>query len=227
MPETKILIVVNDVEAGAAYTRALTEIGAGYDIARNFSEMSLLAIENSYNGLIVDILTLVRCGKEEKVIAYETMNLYPVLRVKFENKHKKIKLSTLEQAFSPDVDSALRFFIENRCQAFPARQLRRHKRKQINLNLQFSSDPSFPDAETFRSFTVSISWGGVFFHTMRPFEKGKTLWLRFTEFADPEPIAATVCWALEWGSERGIPGIGVKFQGLSEGQQRELQRVLS
>jgi Tfp pilus assembly protein PilZ len=227
MTDTKILIVVNDVEASIAYTQALSVIGVACDVAGTFHDMSDMAIENAYNGLIIDILTLVRCSKEEKVIAYDIINLYPVLRVKWENKQKKIKLSPLEQAFSPDVDATLRFFIEGRCSSFPARRLRRHKRKHTNLNLVCSTDGSFSAESSFKSFTVSISLGGIFLHTMQEFEVGKTLWLRFVEFADQEPIAATVRWSLEWGGERSIPGVGLKFERLSEGQQKELRRIMN
>jgi Tfp pilus assembly protein PilZ len=227
MADTKILIVVNGDEAGKAYSQAVSEIGVAYDMAPSFQAMLSMVVENSYNGLVIDILTLVRCSKEEKVIAYDCINLYPVLRVKWETKQKRIQLSPLEQTFSPDAGSALRFFIENRCKSFPARLLRRHKRKPATLNVVFSRDANFSEEATSKSFTVNISPGGVFIHTMHPFEKGETVWLRFSEFADQAPIVTTVCWSLEWGQARCIPGIGLKFESLSEGQEKVIQEILN
>jgi hypothetical protein len=227
MADTKILIVVNDVEAGKAYAQALSEIGVAYDLALSFDKMSDMAIEHAYNGLIIDILTLVRCSKEEKVIAYDCINLYPVLRVKWETRQKKIELSPLEQTFSPDAELALRFFIETRCSSFAARRLRRYKRKQINLNVLLSPDGRFSAENTSKTFTVNISLGGILLHTMQTFEEDKTLWLRFLEFTDQAPIAATVRWSLEWGEARCIPGVGLKFERLSEGQERDIQRILN
>jgi Tfp pilus assembly protein PilZ len=225
MADTKILIVVKDHEAGHAYTEALGGIGVTYDIASSFAEMSCLAVENSYNGLLVDILTLVRSSKEEKVIAYECFNLYPVLRVKWENKKKKINLSPLEQAFSPDTESALKFFIESRCRPFPARSLRRHNRKNYNLSVLLSPDGLFTEQGTIKTFTLNIAPGGVFLHTTQEFELGQTVWLRFLEFSDQAPIAATVRWSLEWGESRCIPGIGLKFDQLSQDQEQTLQSI--
>ena len=227
MTDVKILVVVNDVDAGNAYQQVLSDIGVACDLVRSFGEMSVVAVENTYNGILVDILTLVRCSKEEKVIAYDCINFFPVLRVKWEARYKKIKLSPLEQAFSPDTESALRFFIETRCKSFPARSLRRDKRKQINLNLLYCSDGAFSEQDTHRSFTVSLSKGGIFLYTMRHLKKGERVWLRFMEFADQSPIAATVCWSQKWGITRCIPGAGLRFDALTSDQEKDIQRILN
>ena len=225
MADTKVLIVVNDLEAGDAYTQVLTRIGVAYDLVPSFHQMAEMATQNAYNGLIIDILALIRCSKEEKVIAYDCINIYPVLRVKWEGKQKKIKLNPLDQGPSSDAESALKLFIEARCRSFPARLLRRDKRKQIHLNVLFSPDGTFSDRNTTRTFTVSISRGGLFLHTMQSFENGETVWLRFIDFADQTPIAATVRWSLAWGKERSIPGIGLRFEAVSMDQEREIQAL--
>ena len=225
MADTKILIVVKDTEAAQAYGEALCGIGVAFDIATSFNEMSSLAIENAYNGLLIDILTLVRSSKEEKVIAYECINLYPVLRVKWENKKKKINLSPLEQAFSPDAASTLQIFIESRCRPFPARPLRRYARNNYNFNVLLSPDGSFSERDTVKTFSLNISRAGVFLHSTQAFAAGQTVWLRFVEFSDQAPIAATVCWSLKWGVERCIPGVGLKFAELSEAQEQVLKAM--
>ena len=148
MADTRILIVANDSEAGSAYVQAITDIGVACEIANSFEQMSAMAMETAYNGLIIDILTLVRCSKEEKAIAYECINLFPVLRVKWEARNKKIKLSPLEQSFSSDTDAALNYFIESRCKSFAARSLRRFNRKDSYLSLLLSpcGPPPMPTA---------------------------------------------------------------------------------
>jgi len=185
-----------------------------------------MATKNAYNGILIDILTLVRCSKGEKAIAYECINFYPVLRVKWEARQKEIKLSPLEQTFSPDTESALSFFIETRCKSFTARSLRSNDRKQVNLNLFYCTDASFPAQDTHRSFTVNVSLRGVFLHTKRDFKEGERVWLRFIEFSDQSPIAATVRWSQRWGVTRCIPGVGLMFEELTASQEKEIQRVL-
>lgn len=218
MADAKILIVVKDQEAGLAYAEALSGTGVSYDIASSFNEMSCLAVENAYNGLLIDILTLVRSSKEEKVIAYECINLYPVLRVKWENKKKKINLSPLEQSFSPDAVSTLQLFIESRCRPFPARRLRRHSRRDYNLNVLLSLDGTFSD-KSIKTFSLNISLTGLFLHTSLTLDPGQTVWLRFVEFSD-QPIATTVRWSLDWGLSRCIPGVGLEFGRLTEVQEQ-------
>ena len=222
MADTKILIIVNDHEAAHAYAEALSGTGSGYDIVSSFNEMSCMAVENEYNGLLIDILTLVRSSKEEKVIAYECINLYPVLRVKWESKKKRINLSPLEQAFSPDAVSTLLLFVESRCRPFPARRLRKFSRKDYNLNVLLSPDGLFTEDTTVKTFSLNISRDGLFLHTTQAFAVGQTVWLRFVEFFDQTPIGATVRWTLEWGQSRCIPGIGLTFGRLSENQEQVL-----
>lgn len=227
MKETRILVVVKDTEAGEAYVNALTSAGVVCDVAQSFQQMSSLAVENAYNGFLIDILTLVRCSKEEKAIAYECINLFPVLRVKWEARHKKMKLSPLEQSFSPDCETALKFFLETRCKSFPARSLRRHARKQINLNLLYTAGASFSPDQARKSFTINLSLGGVFLHLMEPLKAGDTVWLRFLEFADQTPIQATVRWSQEWGTSRCIPGVGLQFDRMTDAQTKQLRRILN
>lgn len=227
MTQIRILVVVKDAEAASAYVCALSEIGVWCDVAHSFQEMSALAVENAYNGFLIDILTLVRCSKEEKAIAYECINLFPVLRVKWEARHKKIKLSPLEQSFSPDSDSALRFFIETRCKSFPARSLRRHNRKTINLNLLYCTGALFSEAESRKSFTINLSAGGIFLHTMTSLDIGDRIWLRFPELSDQTPIAATVRWSQQWGITRCVPGVGLQFETMTSLQEEEIRRMLN
>ena len=225
MADTKVLIIAKDQEAGQAYAKALSEIGAAYDIAPSFNEMVGLAVDNAYNGLLIDILTLVRSSGEDKVIAYECINLYPVLRVRWENKKKKISLSPLEQSFSPDTASVLKFFVEQRCTPFCARRLRKHNRKSYHLNVLLSLDSLFDERDTIKTFSLNISPGGIFIYTPQVLEKGRTVWLRFAEFPGLGSVQATVRWSIEWGHSRSIPGAGLEFDWQSESQAEALRNI--
>lgn len=224
MPDMKILIVAQEAEARAAYQEALGKVGVDYDVACSFTEMLPMSIENAYSGLLIDILTLVRSSKEEKSIAYDCINFYPSLRVKWDSRKKSMNLSPLEQSFSPDSEASLAFFIENRCRSFAARSLRRFNRKDTFLSVLLSTGRDCPDDDSIETFTVNISQGGAFLQTTRLFEKGQAVWLRFCDMPDAEPIQAVVCWRIEWGG-RSIPGIGVMFRGLSESVTNEVKRI--
>jgi len=218
-------MVVKEAEARAAYEEALRRVGVSYDIAGSFDEVLRLSIDNAYSGLIIDILTLIRSSKEEKLIAYDCLNFYPSLRVKWDARQKTMNLSPLEQTFSADTEATLDYFIESRCRPFTARSLRKFNRKDTSLALLLSTCCDFSDGASLKTFTVNISQGGAFVHTTHSFVKGQTVWLRFLELPDAEPIKAVVCWSIEWGACRSIPGIGVMFEFRSQEQATELWKM--
>ena len=60
MEETRILMVVKEPEARAAYEQTLCRVGVCYHIAHSFNEVLGMTINGTYSGLLIDILTLVR-----------------------------------------------------------------------------------------------------------------------------------------------------------------------
>lgn len=224
MDHTRILLIVKSADARAAYEEALGRIGVVYHIAASFHDVLRLTTENAYSGLLIDILTLIRSSKEEKAIAYDCINCYPSLRIKWDAKQKCMNLSPLEQAFSVDTQATLAYFVEGRCKAFTARAMRKHVRKNAVVGLLLSSRCDTPEAECIKTFTVNLSQGGAFVHTTQPFPKGETVWLRFLEMPS-EPIEAEVRWAIEWGAYRDIPGIGVMFRFSCEEQAQDVKQM--
>jgi hypothetical protein len=225
MEEIKILMVVNEVEARAAYEEALRKVGVAYDIAASFNDVLRMSIDNAYSGLMIDILTLIRSSKEEKLIAYDCINFYPSLRVKWDARQKSMNLSPLEQSFSADTEATLARFIESRCKSFTARSLRKFNRKETYFSVTLSAGCDFPEGDCIKTFTVNISQGGAFLHTTHSFAKGETVWLRFLELPEAGPVKAVVCWRIEWGGCRSIPGIGVMFQCHSEEQANQIRKM--
>lgn len=214
--DAKIVMVVKEAEARAAYEDALQRVGARYDVAGSFHELLSLSLENSYSGLLIDLLTLVRSSKEEKSIAYDCLNFYPSLRLKWDARNKSMNLSPLEQARPGDAQETLAYFIQSRCKAFTPRSLRRFNRKDTFLSLLLCSGGPDADPRTLKTFTVNVSQGGAFVHTTEPLAKNQPVWLRFVDLPDEGAVQARVRWRIEWGACRSIPGIGVRFDGLSE-----------
>jgi hypothetical protein len=225
MTDARILMVVKEVDARDAYEEVLQRVGVSYDIVETFTELQRISTAVPYSGLLVDILTLIRCSKEEKAIAYDCLNYYPSLRLKWDGRDRSINLSPLERSETADVGATLSFFIETRCKAFTARTLRRFDRKENYLNLLLSHRPDCGEGECLKSFTINISRGGAFVHTCKPPQKGERVWLRFRELPEDEPLQAVVCWCIEWGICRSIPGIGVQFEGLTDQQLDRIRKL--
>lgn len=220
-------MVVREPEARAAYEEALERIGIRYRTAQDFNEALRMTIDCPYSGLLVDILTLVRCSKEEKTIAYDCINFYPTLRIKWDPRLQSITPGPQESPpGAADSDAALAHFVNERCSTSPPRCLRRFNRKDSYLSLLLAAGDGATADESVKTFTVNISQGGAFVHTTRSFEKHDQVWLSFPGLPGDAPIRAGVCWSIPWGGCRSIPGIGVMFQhGLSEQQAGWLKQV--
>ena len=224
MEDTRILMVVKEPEARLAYEEVLARVGVPYHTAQDFREVLRMTINGAYNGLLVDILTLIRSSKEEKTIAYDCINFYPTLRVKWDARQRSISCSPQGHSFPTDAEGALACFIESRCRPFSARPLRRFNRKDTYLNLLLSASPQ---AWGVKTFTVNVSQGGAFVHTAESLPKGSRVWLSVPDMPGDEPVPATVCWSIEWGGCRTIPGVGVMFDALSERQEAWITRTIA
>lgn len=225
MSHTKILIVADVDGAKEAYAEAATRFHVSWEVAFSFKECLRRATEDSFSGIIIDILTLLRSSQDEKNIAYDLINLYPTLRLTWDKRNRQINLGLLEQSYFIDPEAELRLFME-RCRSFSPRSMRKHDRVPVCLNALLSADESCPEGTSARTFTVNISEGGAFLHTVAPYERGEVVWLTLTDLADTAPIKGRVCWKIEWGlPHRAVPGIGVQFEIISQGQVQELQRI--
>lgn len=218
-------MVVGEAEARAAYEEALRKTGVAYDIAGCFNEVLRLSISRAYSGILIDILTLIRSSKEEKSIAYDCINYYPAVRVKWDARSRSMNLSPLDQASTGGGETTLSCFIEKRCKPFTARSLRKFKRKDVNLSLLLSRRAECVEGECLKSFTVNLSEGGAFVHTNESFARGEAVWLHFLDLSGSAPVRAEVCWRIEWGASRSIPGIGVMFTSLQEEQLEQIRKI--
>lgn len=222
--ETRVLMVVKETEAREAYEEALRKVGVAYDMAASFSDVLSLSVEKAYNGLIIDILTLIRSSKEEKMIAYDCINFYPCLRVKWNPGQKGMNIAPPEQGLSPDT-VAMKAFIEKKCHPFTPRTLRKYNRKDTFLSAALSTCGDCGIEQGLKTFTVNISRGGAFVHTTLPFRKEEAVWLHFPDMAGGGPVKGAACWQIAWGSARAIPGIGVRFEFSTAEEEEQITRM--
>ena len=74
MKNTRILLIAKECASKKIYVEMLSKVGVTFDIATSFAEASGMARNIPYNGLLVDVLTLIRADQNEKSIALECMN---------------------------------------------------------------------------------------------------------------------------------------------------------
>ena len=77
--------------------------------------------------------------------------------------------------------------------------------------------------------TANISVGGMFIQTERPLAVGTRFRLRLALPGDLRPIDATgeVRWIVSQEEGHRIPGMGIRFEEISDSSRRRVEKLLS
>lgn len=211
-----VLVISNSDETRAALEASLTQYNVSSVSCATFGEAEDFALQSMFNGLIVDIPSIVRARNDEKTIAYTLAGFFPTLRVRAMGS----MLVPMTMPGEAKQDRSLNDFLTKTCAAFAPRKLRAHRRYDTCLSI---IKPCSGSEE--RSFTLNISWGGAFVVDAHPERHtvGEELDLFFPELG--LTTRATVRWIQPWG-ERRAPGIGVSFRQDDEMLESALSQLL-
>jgi hypothetical protein len=183
----------------------------------SFAQAEDIAREGVYNGILVDLQSIVKAKGDEKIIACSLTGFYPTLRV------RALGAMLVPMAMPGDArqDNSLSDFLTKTCSSFTPRRLRLHRRRDTALSALRLCSPDQGD----RLFTLNMSWGGAFIVDAHPekYEIGQQMQLEFPEFE--YSFYASVCWLRPWGLRR-IPGIGVAFMGVEERMESILASLM-
>jgi Tfp pilus assembly protein PilZ len=210
-----ILIISYNAEIRKALSDNLLRNNATGVPCESFIEAEDIAREGVYNGILVDLQSIVKAKGDEKIIACSLTGFYPTLRV------RALGTMLVPMAMPGDAsqDNSLSDFLTKTCTAFTPRRLRFHRRRDIILSAVRCSN-----ATEDRLFTLNMSWGGGFLVDAYPekYEIGQVIQLALPEFA--VSCSASVRWICPWGQRR-IPGVGVAFQDMNEGMESVLAQL--
>jgi len=211
-----LLVISYNADIRRAFLENLQRINATGVACESFLAAEDSAREGVFNGVLVDLQSIVKAKGDEKVIACSLSGFYPTLRV------RAIGGMLVPMAMPGDArqDNSLSDFLNKSCRAFTPRRLRRHRRRDIVL-----SAVSSLRAPEDRLFTLNMSWGGAFIVDAHPekYQIGQDIQLAFPEYS--YSFIASVRWICPWGLRR-IPGAGVEFRGIDEGMESILAAIL-
>lgn len=203
LPHPIIIISYSD-EVRSSLQSVLTTNGASTVACDSFCAAEELALTGLYNGMLVDLPSIIKSKGEEKIVAYTLANFFPTLRVRAMGN----VLVPMAMPGSAKQDKSLNDFLNITCNAFSARKLRQHRRHPMCI----ASKLTYQGEES-RSFTMNLSWGGVFvvdlFAERYTVGDEMTVCLPEFELSLPSTIRATS----NWGTRRA-PGIGLSFNSL-------------
>ena len=217
----KVLLISKNSESRQLYEGFINTIGVPLDSVASLQDALFAATRNAYNGILIDLQTLIQSDDKEKESARNLLMAYPVAKVRANPSRNSI--SVISAGKCTTQNPTIEAFINGECLQFKARSFRSTERKPINLPLILSSLAGFDGDEAEKTFTVNISIGGFFIFTTRKWKNGDRVWIRQKKSADDNsPIVGEVRWVINWGEKYVIPGIGVSFTDISEAQEKEI-----
>lgn len=220
--KTKILLVAEDGEARLAYSDVLSEMDVEFDCVASPDDMTDSLVNGDYNGLLVDVPTMIRCECEDKNRITRIMQSFPVLRLMHNPQFGGIR--GLAQGGTIRDNRDLREFIIDECVPFTPRSIRVAERKEVVFNVLLLQDLKGEEAE--RTVTINASEHGCFVFSVNRWEVASPAWLVVNEFEDKTPIELKVRWCGKWGNQMRFPGIGASFESMSAHQYVQLHSFL-
>ena len=215
------ILVADKEELRNLYQQQMTDLGLKCDAVANFHELYRALQDVPYNGLMIDLPTSIRANFTEKSLLHEVQQLYPVLRMKWDEQQQQLRC----QLYGSIAGSTMTVetFINHHCRLFSARRIRKDKRLHLHLNVLLARNRIFEPTVVERSTTLDISKGGCLLFTTQNWQVPARVWLQFLEFEDQTPIEAEICHWTRWGTPLHLPSIGVKFISLSDSQREQLE----
>lgn len=197
----KILVVSYGEDTRAALAESLNCHSVTAVACATFVEAEEMALRETFNGLLIELPSVIKAKGEEKIVAYTLANFFPTLRVRAIGR----SLVPMAMPGSARQDRSLVDFLTKSCPAFSPRTLRAHRRHPLCLLTEVRHG-----GEERRGFTLNLSWGGAFIADVgaERFATGEEIGVYFPLY--DRRIPASIRWVMPWGG-KGAPGIGVRF----------------
>ncbi|WP_250645457.1 PilZ domain-containing protein [Salidesulfovibrio onnuriiensis] len=224
MKKIKLLLIAESGLAQQAYLAELYKLGADVDCIESPDELHDQLCDVPYNGLLVDVPTMIRSDSANKGRVTRIMERYPVLRLLYNSDHGGIR--GLSQGGTVRANKSLDSFVLNECLTFPARSIRRARRSDLVLNVLLVDDRNRFGRDEERTVTVNVSEQGCFVYSVRAWEASAPAWMVVTELEDPSPIELKVHWTRRWGRSSRLPGIGTSYAHISDSQLEQIRYLL-
>lgn len=210
--------------AQEAYMSELYRLGVEVDCISSPEQLQERLCDIPYNGLLVDVPTMIRSDSSEKSRVTRIMDRFPVLRLLFNSDQGSIR--GLSHGGTVRDNKTLESFVLNDCLTFPARSIRRAQRSELVLNVMLAEDCEKLGLEQERTVTVNVSEQGCFVYSTRSWEEDESAWIVVRELEDKTPIGLHIHWTRSWGQTLRMPGIGTSFSTIRPDQLDQIRALL-
>ncbi|MDA8428141.1 MAG: PilZ domain-containing protein [Geobacteraceae bacterium] len=217
---TTILLICREGISRHVYQAQMDLSGVALVCVQGLMEFFRSAVYCPLNGIMVDMPTYLRSSDEEKRLLTDLVAIFPALRLKCHEPTAEIRTLSFGTEYPGTISPAV--FIRDYCIPFVQRRIRTSERSKLNLPALLKSTLPVEDTPGTRSVTASLSREGCFLISFEPWDVGERGWIVIPGLKDSAPIPVEVCWNRAWGGHRLLPGMGVRFLGLTESQKIEL-----
>jgi len=213
-----IIVIAYDDNVRKSLVSSLIPFEVPSVACATFCEAENMMLTDLFQGIIVDLTTMIKAKGEEKVVACSLTGFFPTLRVKAMGS----MIIPISMAGEAKQDKSLSDFLKKTCSAFTPRKLRAHKRREIFLSTIINSGS---ENGIVRSCTLNVSWGGMFIITMNPeiYAVDQELSINIPKLEIQ--LNVKVVRVISWGESKA-PGIGVKFTGIDTDQEQIFTSLL-
>lgn len=217
----RVLLVSTPGEARTRYERTLNDLGIVYDAVSSLSELHDELTKKPYNGILLDVPTMIRANASEKALTHDLLDLFPALRLSWDAEEQRIRAMYYGQ--TGETNNRLEEFLESKAKSFPARTIRRAGRKDLGLSVMLAREDG---QDTEQTAVLNLSMAGCFVVTSQPWEEGEIALLTLPDLADQTPIRTACRRVVPWGAGHRLPGIGVRFDAMSDTQLQEIETLI-
>jgi hypothetical protein len=219
MSKPKIALVVNQEEEKTIYLEHLRAYNVDIIVTTNFRDLENLLSGQSYNGIIVDLKTKLSVPRDQKMLAYDLLEHYPVLQSRVVPETGQLQTMPFGKT---QRDVSLELFLTNECPNFQARKIRSALRQNIHFNIMITKAGNFDMGDVERTVTLNASRDGCFIITSSKWQERTSVPFIIKELDIKIPIVGEICWQVKWGREMKVPGIGLRYEDIQSAQYQEL-----
>ncbi|MCE5248038.1 MAG: PilZ domain-containing protein [Candidatus Polarisedimenticolia bacterium] len=214
MRDVRLILMARPGPACDALRAEIEACGAACLTAANPVEMRETLFREPVNGLALDVPTLVAADRIGKGIIRHLVDLYPVVRVRWDAAAGKA--FALYFGKTEGELGGLGTFVARDCAVFRARKLRSEARIAASLPALLCRGPAFDAASASKTVVVDVSLSGCFLYCVEPWEAGERATFVLPDVAGAAPIAGVVRRVVPWGDPYSMPGIGVRFDEMPQ-----------
>jgi Tfp pilus assembly protein PilZ len=220
----QILLAVIDNARQSIYVDFLRREQANCLIVPSLRELVIQAAKQPYCGILIDMPVMVKASRMDKNLVEDALTALPSARINIARGGTDILVLPINGDSTKTTQTASDF-VRYCCSTLPKLVFIRN-RIPLHLNVLLAITSDMFDA--MQTASIDFSEGGCFLFTVdSTLVPGNTVWIRLIALEDQTPIKGTICWKRDWGTTNKVPGVGIRFDVLTVGQESEILALIA